>query len=206
MQLKDLIQERRSVNFFDTTKSVDEATIKKIYDIAKLCPSSFNLQPWKFILVTKPENKQKLRQCALNQPKVEEAPAMLIILADKNGYDRMNEIFDDMVEKGYHKEEERQSLNGLARMLYGGDMNSRGLALRNAGLFTMSFMLVAKDMGIDTHPMDGFEQDRVKKAFNIPDRYEVAMLMAVGFYNKSNPLLPRLKRKDFEETVIREGF
>ncbi len=111
-----------------------------------------------------------------------------------------------MIEKGYHKEEERQSLNGLARMLYAGDINSRGLALRNAGLFAMSFMLVAKDVGIDTHPMDGFEQDKVKKAFNIPDRYEVAMLMAVGFYNKGKPLLPRLKRKDFEETVIREGF
>ncbi len=52
-------------------------------------------------------------------------------------------------------------------MLYGGDMNSIGMALRNAGLFTMSFMLVAKDMEIDTHPVDGFEQDKVKN-YDIP--------------------------------------
>jgi nitroreductase len=206
VELKEVFQIRRSVNFFDSSKTINESTIRKIYEIARLCPSSFNLQPWRLILVTEPDNKKTLRECALNQPKVEEASIMLIVLADKEGGKMMDEIIDDMVEKGYHKEEERQMLLGLAKMLYEGEISGRGLALRNAGLFGMSFMLAAKDIGIDTHPMDGFEQEKVKKAFNIPDRYEVAMLIAVGFYNETQPLLPRLKRKDFEDVVVRETF
>ncbi len=206
MEVNDVFNGRRSVNFFDPARKVDEALIKKIYDIARLCPSSFNLQPWKIILVSSPENKKKLREAALGQPKVEEASCVLILLGDKQAYEDMGEIFDDMAIKGYQKKEAKESILGFAKSLYSGDAASRGFALRNIGLFAMSFMLAAKDLGVDTHPMDGFEQEKVKRAFNIPDRYEVGMLMAVGYHNKAKPLLSRLIRKDFDKAFIKEGF
>jgi len=206
MELKKVFADRRSVNFFDASKKIDVELFEQIYDVAKLCPSSFNLQPWKIILVTDQENKKKLKEAALNQPKVEEASAMLILLADIRGFDDMDEIFDDMVKKGYQKEEAREGVKGFAKMLYDNPFGSRGFALRNAGLFAISFMLAAKDFGVDTHPMDGFEQDKVKKAFSIPDRYEVAMLIAVGFHDEKKPLLERLNRKGFKEVVVKEGF
>ena len=40
----------------------------------------------------------------------------------------------------------------------------------------MSLMLAAKNLGLDTHPMDGFDHDGVKKAFDIPDNYWVLLL------------------------------
>ena len=206
MELKKVFAERRSVNFFDASKKIDLGLIERIYDVAKLCPSSFNLQPWKIILVTDQENKKKLKEAALNQPKVEEASAMLVLLADTRGFEEMDVIFDDMVSKGYQKEEAREGVKGFVRMLYDNPFGCRGFALRNAGLFAMSFMLAAKDFGVDAHPMDGFEQDKVKKAFSIPDRYEVAMLIAVGFHDKKKPLLERLNRKGFKEVVVKEGF
>ncbi|MDD5669190.1 MAG: nitroreductase family protein [Candidatus Omnitrophica bacterium] len=206
MELKKVFEQRRSVNFFDTTKKIDLRLFERIYDVAKFCPSSFNLQPWRMIVITVPKNKKKLKEAALNQPKVEEASLMLIVLADTRGFEEMDKIFDDMLEKGYQQEEAREGLKGFARMLYDNPVASRGFALRNASLFAMSFMLAAKNFGVDTHPMDGFEQDRVKKAFNIPDRYEVSMLIAVGFHNKKKVLLERLNRKSFKEVMIKEGF
>jgi len=206
MELKKVFSERRSVNFFDVTKKIDMRLIEQIYDVAKTCPSSFNLQPWKMILVVSPENKKKLKEAAFNQLKVEEASAMLILLADTRGFEEMDEIFDDMVAKEYQKREAREGVKGFAKMLYDNPSGCRGFALRNAGLFAMSFMLAAKDFGVDTHPMDGFEQDKVKRAFNIPERYEVAMLIAIGFRNEQKSLLERLNRKRFEEIAIRESF
>lgn len=206
MELKKVFAERRSVNFFDASKKIDLELLERIYDVAKLCPSSFNLQPWKMILVTDQENKKKLKEAAFNQPKVEEAFAMLVLLADTKGFDEMDVIFNDMVSKGYQKEEAREGVKGFARMLYDNPFGCRGFALRNAGLFAMSFMLAAKDFGVDTHPMDGFESDKVKKAFSIPDRYDVAMLIAVGFHDKKKPLLERLNRKGFKEVVAKEIF
>lgn len=206
MELKKVFSERRSVNFFDVTKKIDMRLIEQIYDVAKTCPSSFNLQPWKMILVVSPENKKKLKEAAFNQLKVEEASAMLILLADTRGFEEMDEIFDDMVAKEYQKREAREGVKGFAKMLYDNPSGCRGFALRNAGLFAMSFMLAAKDLGMDTHPMDGFEQDKVKRAFNIPGKYEVAMLIAIGFRNEQKSLLERLNRKRFEEIAIKESF
>ncbi len=206
MELKTVFEKRRSVNFFDSKKTIDEGLIKKIYDAAKLAPSSFNLQPWKFILVREAANKKKLRSAAFNQPKVEEASAMLIMLADKNGYEEIGKVIDDFIAEGYLKPEDKPQYVGMANALYGNPLAGRGMALRNAGLFAMSFMLAAKDFGVDTHPMDGFEPDKVKSLFNIPERYEVAMLIAVGYHDDTKTLLPRLNRKNFEEVVIREGF
>ncbi|QAT17563.1 hypothetical protein BU251_07455 [Candidatus Velamenicoccus archaeovorus] len=203
MDLREVFKQRRSVNFFDAKRKVSEEEVKKIYAMASLCPSSFNLQPWKILLISNPEEKKKLRQAALNQPKVEEASVIVVLLADIKGYEEINKVFDDMVEKGYQKEEARDTYAGLAKSLYGNDISARGFALRNAGLFAMSFILAAKYLGIDTHPMDGFEQDKVKEAFNIPDRYEVAMLIAVGYHDKEKPLLTRLRRKNFDEVVIK---
>jgi len=206
MELKQVFEKRRSVNFFDSQKTISEDLIRNIYDRAKLAPSSFNLQPWKFILVREPENKKKLRAAALNQPKVEEASATLILLADKEGYKEIDKILDDQIAKGYMPTDKKSLYAGMTEKLYGSAIASRGFAMRNAGLFAMSFMLAAKDSGVDTHPMDGFEQDKVKEAFNIPERYEVAMLIAVGYHDDKKTLLPRLNRKNFEDAVIKEGF
>lgn len=45
MELKQVFEKRRSVNFFDSQKTISEDLIKSIYDVAKLVPSSMNLQP-----------------------------------------------------------------------------------------------------------------------------------------------------------------
>jgi len=206
MELKDVFQTRRSVNFFDKKMDVSEKLLKKIYDTAKLAPSSFNLQPWKILLIKSAEGKKKLRAAAMNQPKVEEASAMVVLLADTEEYKNAGPVCDDMVAKGYLKPEAKEDYSKFPANLYGNIFAARGFALRNAGLFAMSFMLAAKDYGVDTHPMDGFEPEKIKKSFNIPDRYEVAMLIAVGYHDESKKLLPRLNRKEYEEIIVPESF
>lgn len=206
METQEVFKKRRSVNFFNPKKDINEGLLRKIYDIAKLVPSSFNLQPWKIILVRDPQNKKKLRAAAFNQPKAEESSAMLIVLADKKGYEEISKIMDDFIEKGYFSDGEKAQHVGMANNLYGNPLASRGFAMRNAGLFAMGFMLAAKDFGVDTHPMDGFDQDKVKESFNIPEQYEVAMLIAVGYHDEKKTLLPRLNRKGFDEVVVKEGF
>lgn len=57
----DLIQglkERRSINFFEPGKDVPESKLKELIEIANLSPSSFNLQPWKAIVVKSAERKR----------------------------------------------------------------------------------------------------------------------------------------------------
>lgn len=68
----------------------------------------------------------------------------------------------------------------------------------------MAFMLAAKDAGLDTHPMDGFDHEGVRKAFGIPDNYFVPVLIAVGHFDAKRTLMPPKWRKKYGEIVIKE--
>jgi len=67
----------------------------------------------------------------------------------------------------------------------------------------MSLMLAAKSLGIDTHPMDGFDLDAVRAEFKIPDNYWIPMLIAVGYFRSDMTLSPRKWRKTVDEIVVR---
>jgi len=81
MELIQGMKERRSINFFETGRELSDDQLRELLEVANLSPSSFNLQPWKVVVVRDSERKKVLRQCAMNQPKVEEASAVLILLA-----------------------------------------------------------------------------------------------------------------------------
>ena len=76
----EAISRRRATRHFDPDRPVPDDVLKRILHLATLAPSGFNLQPWRFLVVRSERNRQKLRGCAFNQPKVAEAPVVVIVL------------------------------------------------------------------------------------------------------------------------------
>lgn len=207
MEFKDVITSRRSVNFFNPQKDVPESLLKEVIETAAKAPSGFNLQPWSIIVVRKLEEKTVLRNLAWNQPKVTEAPVVLIVLADRDGWKQghpfVERNFKEMVTAGMMTENSRQWFTNACQNLYGASAEkSLAFACKNTAFFAMSLMLAAKDAGLDTHPMDGFDHDGVKKAFNIPDNFWIPLLIAVGYFDTSKELQPPKWRKTYEEIVV----
>ncbi len=204
MNVLDAIRLRRSINFFDASKKITEEKIRELIEIANLSPSSFNLQPWKVIVVTDSEKKRVLRKCALDQPKVEEASAVLIIIADPMSVEEnIDSVLNSWQELGYIKQEMRGVYKDMAAKLYGGpqDLKRKLFAVKNTALFAMTLMIAAKELGLDTHPMDGFDEECIKKEFNIPEDKIIPMLVAVGYLREGVNLLPRAWRRDYKEFV-----
>ncbi len=67
----------------------------------------------------------------------------------------------------------------------------------------MTLMFAAKELGLDTHPMDGFDHEAVKKEFNVPDNFWIPLLLAVGYFDDKKEMQPPKWRKSFDEIVIR---
>ena len=209
MDMIQVIKERRSINFFDEAREISDDKILELLDLANLSPSSFNLQPWKVIVVKNSERKKILRQCALNQPKVEEASAVLIMVADPKAVEENRErVLDSWQELGYMKPEMREMYAELMKNLYGTEDSLRRkiFAVKNTALYAMNVMIVAKGLGIDTHPMDGVDEDCIKKEFNIPDDKIIPMLIAVGYLRHGITLLPRAFRRSVKEFVKFEKY
>ncbi len=86
----------------------------------------------------------------------------------------------------------------MAKNLYAGEKEI-GFVSRNVGLLAMNFMLAAKDRGWDTHAMDGFDIEAVKKLFGLPEKYLPVMLVAIGKKLPTQELLPRAMRRRFND-------
>ncbi|MBU2490265.1 MAG: nitroreductase family protein [Proteobacteria bacterium] len=208
MEFSQAMEKRRAVNFFDPKRPVDPGLLKKVIETAALTPSSFNLQPWNVMVLTEPEEKKKLRALAWDQAKVEEAPVILVFLADRDGWKEghatLERNYAEMLRAGSMTEEKRAWFLNACKSLYGGGAEmAQAFACKNTGFFAMSVMLAAADAGLDTHPMDGFDHDKVRQAFKIPENYWIPLLLAVGHFDKSKTLAPPKWRKSFEDIVVK---
>lgn len=204
MDIIQAIKERRSINFFETGKELADDKIRELLEIANLSPSSFNLQPWRVVVVKSAERKKVLKQCAFNQPKVEEASAVLIMIADPDALEaNVERMLDSWQKLGYMKPEMRETYKGMTENLYGtvDSLRRKFFAIKNTALFAMNIMIAAKGLGLETHPMDGFDEDCIKKEFNIPADKIIPMLIAVGHLKTGVTLLPRAFRREIKEFV-----
>ncbi len=209
MDVIQAIKERRSINFFEPGKHISDEKLRELFEIANLSPSSFNLQPWRVVVVRDPERKKVLRQCAFNQPKVEEASAVLITIADPKAVEEnVERALDSWQNLGYIQPDMRNTYRGMTKTLYSTEdsLTRKIFAVKNTALFAMNFMLAAKGLGFDTHPMDGFDEECIKKEFNIPPDKIIPMLIAVGNLKSGITLPPRAFRRDIDEFVRFETY
>ncbi|NDV19902.1 nitroreductase family protein [Pseudodesulfovibrio sp. JC047] len=204
MDFGDILIKRRAINFFDPTRDISDQLIRDLLEEAVKAPSSFNLQPWKVKILRDPETKAQLRSLAFDQPKVTEAPVILMILADRDGWKEGSETLEKHFANNLEPEQ-RDWFIGTTQALYGSnEMASQAFANKNAGLFAMSLMYAASNHGLHTHPMDGFDHDAVKKAWNIPDRYWISMLIAVGHLNPGTEVHPKAWRQSAVEMILED--
>lgn len=204
MNSKEIFEERRSINFFDVNKEIGENLLKDIINLAVLAPSAFNLQPWNIIAVKSKEAKERLHKLSSNQPKVLEAPVTLIIAGDKNGYDKSNPAWEELLKVMGGNKEALEGAQGFAYNLYGtSEERKLKFAESNAALLAMSIMYAAKAFGVESHPMSGIDFDGIKKEFSIEDNKTVVMLIALGYLEEGKTLYPRQRRRGYEE-IVRE--
>ena len=208
MDFKEVINKRRAVNFFDPEKPVSDALLREVVEMAAKAPSSFNLQPWSIMIIKDQEEKMRLRELAWNQPKVSEAPVVFIVLADRDGWKKghpfVERNFKEMIQAGGMEEGQYDWYINACQDLYGTSQErQQAFACKNTGFFAMALMFAAKSLGLDTHPMDRFDHDGVRQAFNIPENYWVPLLLAIGYFDQTKELYPPKWRKTFGETVVK---
>lgn len=201
--LSELITSRHSVKRYDPNVKISEAEMKEMLDLAHKAPSSWNLQNWRFLVVTSEEGKKKLHQIAYNQIQVIEASATIVILGDLEANRTAEEIFGEALQAGVLTEEVYHSMMGSINAAYEDKQVAKKHAYLNISLAAMQLMLIAKAKGYDTNPMTGFNSKDLVKEFNIPERYEPIMLMPIGKAAHAPRISDRL---DIDRIIIKETF
>lgn len=208
MHFEQVISGRRAINHFNPEKKISPSLVKKMIEMAAKTPSSFNLQPWNLIILTEREEKRRLQKCAMNQEKVSQAPVTMIVLADtegfKEGHQTVERVFQENIRAGLMTEGQREWFKNARNNLYGkNEKTMQAFSCKNAGFFAMSLMLAAKSLGIDSHPMDGFNHDKIVKEFLIPGNFYIPLLISFGYLDHTQTLSPPKWRKSYDDIVVR---
>jgi len=203
--LSKVVQRRRATQSFKSDPIPDHV-LEELLTLAMLAPSGYNLQPWRFIVVKDEENRKKLRAAAMKQPKVEEAPVVIIACGHTTAW--KSEDLEEMLrlgrELGTIKDDAvaDQIRQTATRFLGSVDMNV--WTTRQTMIAFTHLMLLAEAYGIDTAPMEGFWEDKVREAFGIPGDVRVVALLALGYAN--GPDRPFGGRFELGKTVYREHY
>jgi nitroreductase len=191
--IKDLIESRVSVNYFDPAAPVGKEQVAELARLATLAPSAFNVQNWQFIAVRSREAREKLRDLSFGQQKVVDAPVTFIISGTLRAHDQVAAALKPAVDKGILIQPVVDSWTRMAQGSMSGDERAqRDEALRSASLAAMTMILAAEGMGLSSCAMSGFDAAGVHAAFGLgPDEVPV-MLVAVGHPAQGNwPQKPR---------------
>ena len=195
-----VIKERRSITFFDPTKEVPDEVIKEILSIASLTPSGYNLQPWEVVVVKSKEKKRKLKEICYGQQKVEDASANIVIIANlRAAEEHVDKVLESWEKLGYIKVEEKEKLREQILKSWASPERRKRKAIRDASMFAMSVMIVARFFGLETHPMEGFDEAKLKRFLKIGRDKVVPMIIAIGYKHPEKELLPRAYRFTFDE-------
>jgi nitroreductase len=178
--ITQVLLERRATNQF-LPDEVPEEYLNAILRLGAQAPSGYNLQPWRFIVVRDAENRKRLQAVAFNQPKVSQAPVVIIAVGMKQEWkERADEVFREGAQRGAGRMENwQQSRDGALQYLEGMQYMPTWVN-RHTMIAVTTMMLTAEAYGFDTAPMEGFDADGVRAEFGLPEEAEVVALLAIG--------------------------
>ncbi len=176
-----IVAERRATSSFSERAPSDE-DLHAVIAAALSAPSSYNLQPWRFIVVRSAEGRKRLRVACYNQAKVEEAPVIIVACGDADGW--RNGDLEQMLRMGREGgmpenflEQMRTHVPAYLRE----HPNPSAWLNRQVTLALTTMMWAAESLGIDTAPMEGFDAEKLRTALKLPLSYEPVALLAMGY-------------------------
>ena len=206
--LADLIKERKSVRDY-LEKDIPNNDLKLILDAGHLAPSWMNSQPWKFILVKNQETKDLLCELSSNQPHVKNANALIVCVADKNGWSK--EEFGEVLAARGIGEAGREKIFNIP-MFYPVLLGEDKVLMRSVEQVTYAvsyMMLQAKELGVDSCIIGALSNEatvvkpeimeKVDKALNLSKGQVIITIMTLGYAKEETPTIKQ--RKDFDKVV-----
>jgi nitroreductase len=226
------ILQRRAIKTFEPVE-ISETIRRQVLDAARLAPSSFNSQPYRFYWIESPASKQLAADYCLGQKPAETASVLIAAVADIGSLESTAKAqLDWMRQTGspsqaiadYEKKSKFAKwlfvqgwfniLGALKYMIFwvwnlwkglGIPPVSRGCqfkwATKSTALACENLMIAAEALGLNTCPMEGFDNRRLSRFLHLIPRYhEIVMVIALG--RKSHDYKPSPQwRRPIEDTV-----
>lgn len=194
------IRERRAVKHFDPRHRMSEEEVNRLLEAAVQSPTSFNIQHWRFVVVSDPELRKQIRAAGNDQAQMTDASLLIVMTADVKAWQKDPQRYW----RNAPKEVADLLVGWMGPFHEGREQLQRDEAMRSIGMAMQTIMLAAKAMGYDSCPMIGFDHEAVAKLINLPGDHVIGPMVAIGKAVK--PVWPKPGQLALSEVVVRDRF
>jgi len=200
MDVFEAITSRRAVKHFDPNHRMQEAEITRLIEAAMQAPTSFNIQHWRFVLVTDPELRKQIRAAGNDQAQMTDASLLIVMCADVDAWKKEPQRYW----KNAPPEVAEVLVNWIAPFHEGRAQLQQDEAQRSIGMAMQTIMLAARGMGYDSCPMIGFDHEAVAKLIRLPADHCIDPMVAVG--KKTKDPWPKPGQLSYAEVTVTDRF
>jgi nitroreductase len=168
--IHDLLRRRWSPIAFDENRPVERETLNRVFEAARWAASSFNAQPWNYIVGVKAEDPEMFNKLAST-------------LVPGNAWAHHVPVLALSVAK--------------TAFAHNGQPNRH--AFHDTGAASAELALEATSLGLFVHQMAGFDVEKARQVLQIPDGYEPVAMMAIGYPGEPQKLDEKDKPRQFGE-------
>lgn len=206
-----IVRARRAASSFDPCREISDDVMSSIVRSTSLAPSSFNLNPWRCVLVKNKEVRDDLAFCmsGYNVARVQQAPVVAVFLAQCAPTESIDRLIDEECKRGVREDAlsklyfetsflaaekpvplaMKQTVSAtFAQMTQVPSISAtQAWAFKNTMPAAQTYMLAAASHGVSTCPMEGLDEVRVRELLNAPETYSVPVIIATGYEGGIKP-------------------
>lgn len=177
---------RHACKIFDDSKKIEKEDFEYILEAGRKSPSSFGMEPWKFLVIKNDEVSEKIKKVCWDQPQITTCSDLVIVLAAIENV----KVDSGIPMKRFSRREMPQEKKDFYIGLYANhlkdtlstDDNIYSWTARQCYIAAGNMMTAAAIKGIDSCPIEGFEKDNLEKILELDTtKYQVAMVLPFGY-------------------------
>lgn len=208
MKILEDLRWRYATKEFDTSKKVSSEDLETLLESLVLSPSSFGLQPWKFVVVENQELKDQLLAHSWHQKQVTQASHVIVLCRPTTFGDTDIEAFIKSTAEA--RSQNPEDLKGYQDMMSGFlarmDDNQKNEWMKNQIYIALgNLMTVAAQMRIDACPMEGFIGPEYDKVLGLTEKGLASVVVCPVGYRAASDKYGELAKVRYskEDLVIR---
>ncbi|MCS7062713.1 MAG: NAD(P)H-dependent oxidoreductase [Methylacidiphilales bacterium] len=198
---------RYATKQFDPTRKIEDPLWHSLEQTLILTPSSYGLQPWKFLVITDPALRAELRTHSWHQPQVTDCSHYVVFAAKIR---ISTEDVAHFIETIAHtRAQSLDSLEFYRQMILKDVVNgpraaiATEWAIRQTYIALGNFITAAALLGIDTCPMEGIDPEAYNRILNLPAiGYTTAVACAAGYRSPNDKYASAPKVRFPPDTLI----
>lgn len=179
-QLLDIFRRRHACHLFQEDRELASDDLNFILEAGRLSPSSFGLEPWKFVVLTSSKDKQAMQAACFQQPQVGSASAIIVVLAKLAELDPDSDYLLRLMKREYPGDALEGALKNYRN--FHASTNVKAWSDNQCHIAAANMMTAAAGIGIDSCAIGGFDPVEISRILEIDPAYQSpSLILALGY-------------------------